>query len=548
MPEYRITIDGNKYNVKSDKPLTDAQAYEYALKQSAVGDTIVAPVIPVTANLPFNAGAETARSVGQGLTLGFADELEAALRTGQISGPEYETLRNQLRAQQESFAKQYPKTAIASEIAGGLAMPTGAFGLATKAPSIARSALTGLGLGATQGAGKSKSEEELASDIVSGGLTGGALGGTLGTIGAAIAPKIQPGARKLQQEGVSLTPGAAFGGQIQAIEQAAESLPIAGGLVKGARRQSFEDFNRAAFNRALRQVDNTLEIPKDMPTRQAADFTQSIISSKYDEIYPQVKLELNKNLNKQLDAVKSRYTKGKIGEENYAQLESRINEIKNSFGEGPLIGARIKAIKQDLASDAMKYKQTTGDKSLLADAFDDLENSFITSIRNQNPTFAKDLKKTDTAYANYKRAELAAASGRGEEGLFTPAQLETAVRQSDKSKGKSQYARGKALMQDLSGAGYDVLGTKVPDSGTAARLGVAGLLTGGAGYLEPSALIPTAIATGLYTKPGMKYAMPLLTAPRPQAVEQYGGQVRAALPYAVPGFGTLGGLLKEDTQ
>ena len=47
--------------------------------------------------------AETARSVGQGLTFGTLDEIEAALRTGSISGPEYERQRNMLREQQKQF-------------------------------------------------------------------------------------------------------------------------------------------------------------------------------------------------------------------------------------------------------------------------------------------------------------------------------------------------------------------------------------------------------------------------------------------------------------
>lgn len=548
MEEYVVTIDGQKYRVKSETPLTDAQAYQYATQQVQQSPSeVTMPEQKTTNNVSYSPQKEVLRSALQGLTLGFEDEIEAAVRTGKTSGQEYEKLRDRLRAQQSQFQKDYPLTSVGSQISGGIALPAVGALRTTQAPNILQSAATSAALGGIQGAGMSQSQEDLMSDIAGGTALGGAFGGTLGTIGAAIAPKVQPGARMLQREGVQLTPGAAFGGQTQALEQAAESVPVLGRVIQSARRESMESFNRAAFNRALKQIDNTLQVPKDLPTRQAADFTASVISKEYDDIYPQVKLELDKNLTNQLNAIKSRYTKGKIGEENYQQLTNRIDEIKNSFGGAPLIGARIKALKQELATDAAKYQQTTGGQNLLADAFNDLEDSFMKSIRLQNPDFASRLKKTDAAYANYKRAESAAVAGRGTEGIFTPLQLETAVRQADKSKGKSQYARGKALMQDLAATGTDILGQKIPDSGTANRIGVAGLLTGAAYALNPKAAIPAALASSLYTRPGMEYLTPLLTAPRPALIERAAPAVRGALPLTTPIANTLlQGLLENE--
>lgn len=477
----------------------------------------------------INPTAETARAAAQGLTFGFADELEAALRTGQISGAEYEKLRNQLRAQQAEFAKQYPLAAFGSQVSGSLAVPGGVFARAGQAPSLGRTVATGTGVGGASGYGMSTGEEPM-SDVVTGAILGAATGGVLGGAGAMLAPKVQPAARKLQEEGVSLTPGASFGGQIQAIEQGAESLPVVGQLVKGSRQQSFQEFNKAAFNRALKEINPDIKVPKDMGLREAADFTYGQISSKYNEIYPQITLKYNNTLNKQLDALTKKHSEANLGADAATQFQAKVQDIKSRVQGKELSGGQIQALKEDLRMLTDAYKGATGSERLLGTAFDDLENSIMLSLRNQNPKFAKELKKADTAYANYKRAELAASSARGETGAFTPAQLESAVRQSDRSKGKSQFARGQALMQDLSGAGYDVLGSKVPDSGTAGRLGLAGLLTGAAQYVEPSAMIPTAVATGLYTKPGMA-AFNQFIRRRPAAVERAGTGLRAAAPY-----------------
>ena len=477
----------------------------------------------------INPVAETARAAAQGLTFGFADELEAALRTGRISGAEYEQLRNQLRAQQEQFAKEYPLAAFGSQVSGSLAVPGGVFARAGQAPSLGKTVATGAGVGGVAGYGASTGEQT-PSDVVTGIMTGAGTSGVLGGAGAALAPKVQPAARKLQEEGVSLTPGAAFGGQVQAVEQGAESLPIIGQLIKGGRQQSFEEFNKAAFNRALKEINPNVTVPKDMGLREAADFTYGQISSKYNEIYPQITLKYNNTLGKQFDALTKKHSEANLGADTSKQFQAKVNEIKSRVAGKELTGGQIQALKEDLRMLTDAYKGATGSERLLGTAFDELENSIMLTLRNQNPKYAKELKKADTAYANYKRAESAAAAAKGEGGAFSPAQLETAVRQADKSKGKSQYARGQALMQDLSSAGYDVLGSKVPDSGTAGRLGIAGLLTGASQFLDPSAVIPTAMMTGAYTKPGMA-AFNQFIKRRPAAIERAGTGLRAAAPY-----------------
>lgn len=522
--KYKVTIDGNSYIVNSDKELNQSEAYQYASQQAQPADTIRAPLVEVGAKVPYSKGEEIARAGAQGLTLGFADELEAALRTGSISGAEYESLRNQLRAKQEAFAKENPKTALAAEIGGGLIMPFGMAGTAAKAPSILKTALTSAGVGGVQGAGKSAGGEDLASDVITGSMIGGAGGTALGTLGAVISPKIQPAATALQKEGVPMTLGTAFGGQTQAVEQAAESLPIVGQLIKGARQQQFEAFNKAAFNRALKEIDPAIKVPTELPLREAADFTYNQISNKYNTIYPNISLKYNKTLDKQFTALERKHAD--LGDKT-EQFTSTLNNIKSRVENKSLSGGQIKALKEDLRVLTDAYKGSVGSEKLLGNAYDDLENSIMLSVRNQNPKFARDLKKADTAYATYKRVENAAASAKGADGVFTPAQLETAVKQGN----KSQYARGKALLQDLSNSGYDVLGNKVPDSGTAQRLGIAAMLTGGASMLNPKMVLPAAFGSSLYTEQGMKYLMPLLTGERPQAVQQTGNMLRNISPY-----------------
>ena len=135
--------------------------------------------------------AEAARSVGQGLTFGTLDEIEAALRTGSISGPEYERQRNLLREQQKQFGMDMPIVKPALEVGGSLIAPLGiAKQVAKLAPAtqalitgttvpgqIARGTAIGGVTGAASGYGFAEKED--GSEAAAGGIFGGLLGGSV---------------------------------------------------------------------------------------------------------------------------------------------------------------------------------------------------------------------------------------------------------------------------------------------------------------------------------------------------------------------------------
>ena len=142
-------------------------------------------------NTQYSPVAESARAFGQGLTFGTLDELEAALRTGSISGADYERQRNQLRAQQKQFGEDMPLVKTPLELAGGFAVPLGTARQVAKLAPETQALITGTSLmgqagrgtavGAATGAlsGYGYSEKDAGSDTVMGGIFGGVLGGTV---------------------------------------------------------------------------------------------------------------------------------------------------------------------------------------------------------------------------------------------------------------------------------------------------------------------------------------------------------------------------------
>ena len=148
-------------------------------------------LMPGVSGVPYSGLAETARSFGQGLSFGTLDEIEAALRTGSISGPEYEKQRNLLREQQKQFGMEYPYIKTPVELAGGFVAPLGMASKVAKAAPEVQAMLTGesllgqFGRGTAIGAGTGAlsgmgyAEKDTGAEAGMGALFGGAVGGTV---------------------------------------------------------------------------------------------------------------------------------------------------------------------------------------------------------------------------------------------------------------------------------------------------------------------------------------------------------------------------------
>jgi hypothetical protein len=141
--------------------------------------------------IAYSGPAEALRSVGQGLTFGTLDEIEAAVRTGSISGPEYERQRNLLREQQKQFGMDMPITKTGLEIGGSLIAPLGIAKQVAKLAPATQALVTGktvmgqvgrgTAIGAATGAasGYGFADKEDGSEAAVGGIFGGLLGGSV---------------------------------------------------------------------------------------------------------------------------------------------------------------------------------------------------------------------------------------------------------------------------------------------------------------------------------------------------------------------------------
>jgi hypothetical protein len=215
------------------------------------------------------------------------------------------------------------------------------------------------------------------------------------------------------------------------------------------------------------------------------------------------------------------------------------NEVISKFQNGAITSDALKSAESNLGSIARGYaKDQNYDVRQLGDAIQEAQSSLRSLVQRTHPGEAATLQSINSGYANFLRTQKAASYVGAESGNFSPAQLQTAVKALDSSRNKGAFARGDALMQDYSEAAKNVLGSKVPDSGTPFRHAVqagVGAMAGHAMLPESAGalMIPAAAGIGAlsmpYSEVGQKLAAALLTK-RPAIAPQIANAVQNASP------------------
>lgn len=421
--------------------------------------------------------------------------------------------------------------------------------IAAKAP-VAASLAGRMGVGALTGAGSAAMNpvvgEDFWTDKAKQVGTGAVFGGGLPAVTSAIGRVISPNASKnpnlelLREAGVKPTVGQSLGGFANSLEEKAMSVPILGDAISAARGNAREQFNRAAINRAVAPIGESVDEVGQAGIQKAGD----LLSKAYDDAIGQVKVV---RFDSQFanDAAQLRG----MAQNMTPQLAKRFNTTMDEVlspkiaANGSMLGSTYKQIDSKLGQEAAKFGKSSDPlQQELGDAYKQLQALLKDQAARSNPGFAEALKNADKGWANLVRVEGAGKAALNTEGLFTPGQLNAAIRQADGSVRGRAIGRGTALMQDLGNAGQQVLGNKVPNSATADRLmlGAGGL---GAGFINPAIPIGLLGGAAMYSSPMQSFLRNAVTA-RPQSAQAVSDALLKASPALIPGSAQVGiGLL-----
>lgn len=367
--------------------------------------------------------------------------------------------------------------------------------------------------------------------------TGAAFGAAAPVVGQAVSRVISPKAstntavKSLMKEGVTPTPGQVVGGAGKRLEEGLTSLPIVGSFIRGGQTRALEDLNRAAANRSLAPIGGKL--PKGVVGRDAVEFVERELGKSYDDLLPNLTVKADRQFADEVGGLSKMVREGSI-DPKYAKAFDRFmsdNVFSKFRGQKALTGQTLKDIESDLGQKAARLGQSQDpDARLMADALREAQGNLRGLLERSNPQASSQLKAVNTGYANFKRLQRASGSVAAEDGVFSAAQLHNAVKTLDRSKDKAAFARGNALMQDLSENAKKVLGPKLPDSGTPERMLSLGM------FLDPRTYATALAAPLLYSSAGQGLLATTL-AKRPEGAKA----VADALQKASPGLGLLGG-------
>lgn len=446
-----------------------------------------------------------------------------ALLDGRDAGIASQAGRDATRDTMDAYQRENPVANFGLQLLGGLATPgLGAAGNyvadAAGAERLARASAVG---GATgMGSGLLNSSGDLNNRLQQ-TLVGGAVGaGSAGILdsatqrllgGATKAATASPSAARLMsREGVDLTPGMmaqdirGIGPILRSLEEGASSIPFAGSPIAGARQQTVESFNRAAINRALEPLGETL--PKNVRAGyDSIEHAQGAVSRAYDRALEGVSFKPTQSFYDDLGQTINQ-TLADAGVPQSRQLSQQIRDrvFRNmEYSDSSINGPQFKAIESELGTLASEALESTdGATRALGRSYQRVQEAMRSGLREQNPDAAAQLKDANGAYARLMRVERAAAStaSQANDGVFSPTQLGQAVGQMGSRRAS---ARGDALMQDLAVAGRNVIPSRVGDSGTATRGAVTGLMAGAAsGVPVAGTLAIPVVATSIaYSKP-----------------------------------------------
>lgn len=492
--EYAQWIVKNQDKKGTDDFNKVAQAYQQAKTEEASGST-AAPIaqekqpsrmeylIQALSNpdIPPN----KTRVVGPMLVGGLGETIKGVGAASQLL-PESivspQTSQNIIdvgKAMTEGASKQYPIATgagqIGSYLAPAMAMQKGinvvkgipqAANMIGKIPSYATAMGEQALIGGTTSALTTPTNEGRGASTVTGTALGALGVPAMSVASRVLSPVLTPEVKKMISEKISMTPGQIMGGFLKSLEDKATSIPVVGEAITAARKAGIEDFNRAAYKRAVEPIGGEIPIATG---REGVRYVKNQLEDAYNALLPKLTFKPDAPLYDSLSNIKKSVSG--LKETDAAMVSNDVKDmIQGRLSEnGVMDGNTFKIVEEDLNKLIKDYKGSTGSEATIGRAYQQALADVRESLGRNNPNFAEELAKINTGYANYARIR-SAGSRAGTSEMFTPAQLSAAVRQADQSAGKGATATGTALMQDLTDAAEKVLPSQIKDSGTATRL------------------------------------------------------------------------------
>lgn len=438
------------------------------------------------------------------------------------------------KAEEQSYQAQREKAGESgfdpARLGGNILNPASLVPAARVAQLARAKGLSTVGQAATAGAvggamqpvvGEGTFGEQKTEQVALGAVTGPIGEKVVAGAGRVLNPLVSKAEQTMRSLGVTPTTGQTLGGQFKTIEEFAQNLPLIGSSIENARQRVLFDFNKGVINKALQKVDDKL--PAEVVGRDAIAYASDEVSKKYDDVLSKMSFDLDfattSNILGSLSKAKS------LSSDQRQQITETLNDIVfGKFSGQKIDGQTYKGIESDLRKKASNYANSaTASEREVGEALTDVLGAIKKELYSQNPKQTSKLRRIDSAYSDLSVINVAAANSGAENGVFTPKQFSTAVRQQDQTRRKTSFAKGRAKGQEVSDAAVQVLG----DTARSTLEGrIAASTVGGLGLLsQPQVGIPLALTVPpAYSQGGQSFIDALLRN-RPELLQRVGGML-----------------------
>ena len=401
------------------------------------------------------------RVAGQGFSLGFSDEALARLRSA-FSDRTYDDLLKEERERIDTFKEANPKTAFALELGGGLASPLTKLKLVAQTPGLAKKGLQlakeGAKVGAVYGAGTGEGVTDRLSKSAIGATTGAVVNPALGTALQKITPKITDEAQKVMDRfGVKPSASRQIGGLAQKLEEKAESIPLAGDLIRKSRIKQQDKAVNRLVNESVKKIDDNKTIDKNLNAEKAIEKADTIFDDAYDSVLPKMNISNRQGLQSKVNQ-----TLKNINDEFAYLSKAQMGKVKRDFQKITQLGTKEQGITgeqlQRWNTDFNKLKKNYEKDPILQDVADTYFNKFKKEIyelaTTDNPEVLTQWSKIQKGYSDFGTFADLVKKQRN----ITPRNIEKQAR----VRGRKDQAEGAKNIRQ-------VFTSSTPDSGTAER-------------------------------------------------------------------------------
>ena len=391
------------------------------------------------------------------------------------------------RAVMTGVQERNPGSFLTGQVAGGVLSGLGAEAALARGGmgAVGRARGGDLLLGAGYGAGSADDPgDSRLANAAFGGLFG--LGGGMTAraamrgVGRGVAGVTDQARRRLADSNVRMSVGQLLGGGAQRLEDRLAGFPIIGDRIGAMRAEGISDFNRAAFNEGLAPIGATVG---DAIGELGIDAAQDAVSRAYDDALGGYTVNVDPQFVQDLtQAVGNLRGIPRVGDE----VVGSVDEMAQYFDPtGQLTGRNMQPLIRGLGQTARAYKNDPLGYRV-AGGIGQVEDAVTGMFERQAPEVMPAFQNANEAFRNEEILRAAVNAARNgsrskEPGVFMPSQLADAAASNSRRFGNSAGTTRQPFFE-LSRAGQEVLPSQVPDSGTAGRLSIPMLLSGGVGY------------------------------------------------------------------